>query len=214
MEKTVRKRGTAAFWAAVGVVLCLLSSHAEDALGAFGGAGGVARETETRALSAPKPQKEAKIPQVAAPKSAKPKAGRRLDPTRKLGPVKGVRVYGSREFGQRVELDKRVLKLLESDEVRTVGDVQNALKSVQQELMNKGFYLVQLSLPIKDVYLPEDGTIGVLVDEGRFGQLTLHFYGDGVVTNSEGIADTTAEKPTATANINFFIRKPSRKHCR
>ena len=27
-------------------------------------------------------------------------------------------------------------------------------------------------------------------------------------------ADTTADKTTATANINFFIPKPSRKHCR
>ena len=187
MKMTVRKRGTAAIGVVVGVVLSLLCARAEDALGAFGGAGGVAREAETRALNASQPHKETNLPKVAPPKSAKVKAGRRLDPSRKLGAVKGVRVYGSREFGERVGLDKRVLKLLEGDEVRTVGDVQNALKSVQQELMNEGFYLVQLSLPVKDVYTPGDGTLGVLVDEGRFGLLTLHFYGDGVATNVEGI---------------------------
>ena len=187
MKMTVRKRGTAAIGVVVGVVLSLLCARAEDALGAFGGAGGVAREAETRALNASQPHKETNLPKVAPPKSAKVKAGRRLDPSRKLGAVKGVRMYGSREFGERVGLDKRVLKLLEGDEVRTVGDVQNALKSVQQELMNEGFYLVQLSLPVKDVYTPGDGTLGVLVDEGRFGQLTLHFYGDGVATNVEGI---------------------------
>lgn len=192
MNETIRKRGATSFGAVVCACFCLLTAHAEEALGAFGGAGGVARETETRVLNAPKPQKEAKFPKVAPPKSSRTKAGRRLDPTRKLGPVKGVRVYGSREFGQRMELDKRILKLLEGDEVRTVGDVQTALRSVQQELMNDGFYLVQLSLPIKDVYIPEDGTIGVLVDEGRFGQLTLHFYGDGVATNAEGIVGKSA----------------------
>ena len=189
MKKTSRKRSYAAFWGVAWVVLCLLSVQAEEPLGAFGGAGGVAREAETRALNAPQPQKKAKLPKVAAPRQVKGRAGRRLDTSRKLGTVKGVRVYGSREFGERVGLDKRVLKLLEGEEVRTVGDVLNALKSVQQELMNEGYYLVQLSLPIKDVYMPEDGTVGVLVDEGRFGQLSLHFYGDGVVTHAEGIAE-------------------------
>ena len=187
MKKTSRKRSYAAFGGVAWVVLCLLIVRAEEPLGAFSGAGGVAREPENRVLNAPKPTKEATLPKVAPSARAKSRPGRRLNLTRKLGPVKGIRLYGSREFAQRAAIDKRVLKLLEGDEVRTVGDVQDALKSVQQELMNEGFYLVQLSLPLKDVYLPKDGTLGVLVDEGRFGQLTLHFYGDGVAMKAEGV---------------------------
>ena len=189
MKMNARKRRIAVLGAVTSFVLFFLSVHAEEPLGTFGGAGGVAREAEVRALNAPRPAKEAALPKIAPTAPAKSKAGRRLDVARKLGPVRGVRVYGSREFGQRVKLDEQILALLEGDEVRTVGDVQKALKTVQQNLMNQGFYLVQLSLSNKDTYIKEDGTVGVLVDEGRFGELTLHFYGDGVVTNGSEVVE-------------------------
>ena len=188
MEKADRKRGSVAFGVAACVVFCLLGVRAEESLGAFSGAGGVAREPENRVLNAPKPSKEAVVPKIKPAASSKKKGGR-LNLERKLGTVRGVRIYGSRDFAQRTGLDEKILTRLEGDEVRTVGDVQAALDAVRQELMNKGYYLVQLSLTRKDSYIPADGTIGVRVDEGRFGNLTLHFYGDGVVTNAEGIAE-------------------------
>ena len=189
MGKTVRKRVYAAVVSAACVVSCLWYAKAEETLGAFSGAGGVAREAETRGLNAPKPSKEASVPKIEPTASSK-KKGPRLNLDRKLGPVHGVRVYGSRDFAQRVALDEKLLALLAGDEVRTVGDVQTALDTVRQDLMNCGYYLVKIDLARKDSYVPEDGTIGVRVDEGRFGDLTLHFYGDGGSTNVEGIAES------------------------
>ncbi len=166
-------------------VLVSIGSRAEEGLGTFNGVGGVARDAERRALDAPKPAKEADVPMIAP---SAPTRGGRLDMARKLGPIKGVRLYGSKEFAHRMSLDKMILSRLEKD-VCTVGDVDKALTEVRQELMNKGFYLVRLSLSRKDAYLNKDNTLGVLVDEGRFGELTLKFYSKGAVTNTGEVAE-------------------------
>ena len=73
MKKTDRKRGYAVVVAAACVVSCFSVARAEEALGAFSGAGGVARESENRALNAPKPTKEASVPKIG-PKASFRKA--------------------------------------------------------------------------------------------------------------------------------------------
>ena len=189
MKTTGLQSGYAAFGCAVCAVLCLIGVRAEDSVGTFSGAGGVSRDAERRAVNVSVPHKDAAIPKIAPSDSPKKKG--RLDLERKLGPINGVRLYGSRAFAKEKRLDTKILALLGgTNEVRTVGDVQAALDTVRQDLMNRGYYLVQLSLSNKDSYIPADGTIGVRVDEGRFGEVTLHFYGDGVATNAEGVAES------------------------
>ena len=152
------------------------TTMAQEGLEPMSGTGGVMRDAERRAL-APLPSREAdKLPDVKPAKQAE-------DPRLKaaaekvLGPIEGVTVFGSREFAEREDVAGRIKTELDAkgEGDRTVGDVSEVLAKVRQDLMSKGFYLVRLSLARKNTYDENTHFLSVLVDEGRFGTISVKF---------------------------------------
>ena len=158
-------------------VLSLSSAFAENPLGAMA-VGGTMRDAENRALDVPAPAKESAAPKLTASGQEKP-AEQSAEDVRVLGVVESVRVFGSTNFAERVGLADRLLAALgTNDAARTVGEVTAAIASVRAELLDEGYYLVRLSLSRSKPYDVETRTLGVLADEGRFGNVAISFLND------------------------------------
>ena len=150
---------------------------AESPLGTMA-VGGVMRDAENRALDTSSPAKKETSPKLSASGQEKSSAQSAED-AKDLGVIEAVRVYGSTNFAERVRLGARILDALgTNDAVRTVGEVNAALASVRTALLGEGLYLVRLSLSRSKPYDAETRTVGVLADEGRFGNLTISFVND------------------------------------
>lgn len=158
--------------ASVFFVSCL--AVAQEGLEPMAGAGGVMRDAERRAL-APVPSRRArKVSDIAPGKhNAEPA---RKDDDKVLGPISDVRIYGATNFAERVNLAESVRDLLADGESKTRGQVREALSEIRQNLLQAGYYLVRLSPARKDsLYSEETRSLGVLVDEGRIGNITVKF---------------------------------------
>ena len=157
----------------IGFIVCGGMLYAQETLGPMAGTGGVMRDAERRAL-APLPTKEAgkASPSVQTDASAAPQ-----DESSKatLGVIETVKVFGSVEFAEREELSAKILMALGEGGEKTMGDVKAALAAVRQDFVDRGFYLVRIALARSAAYNPETKTLSVLVDEGRFGRLTIRF---------------------------------------
>jgi len=175
MAKFSFSREVAAFFAAASIVFVCPVVHAEEILGPMAGAGGVMRDAERRA-QAPVPTKEpteilAIVP--AAQLSAEEAAAARV-----LGPVAAVTAYGSTEFAAREHIADLLLERLGDGGDKTDADVAEALVAVRAELMKRGYYLCRITLARARAYDAETQTLGVLVDEGRFGEISVRFDGE------------------------------------
>ena len=172
MIKTARIR-VVSMSLGIGFIVCGGMLYAQETLGPMAGTGGVMRDAERRAL-APLPTKEAgkAAPSVQTDASAAPQ-----DESSKatLGVIETVKVFGSVEFAEREELSAKILMALGEGGEKTMGDVKAALAAVRQDFVDRGFYLVRIALARSAAYNPETKTLSVLVDEGRFGRLTIRF---------------------------------------
>jgi len=150
---------------------------AEEALGPMAGTGGVMRDAERRAVAAPPADSGRKTPEVAKPPVEDKKSA---EDATAIGPVKSVRVLGDVEFAQRSDIDipNRILAELAGDGSRTAGEIRDAIAKVRKDLMDKGYYLLRITLARRNAYTPGLGQLAVLVDEGRFGRVTISFVGD------------------------------------
>lgn len=158
-------------------VFCCVSSYGEDGIGAMAGAGGVMRDAERRALSSSLPSKANRgTTDVTAEKS--PVALSQEIAGKQIGPIASIRVFGATEFAEREKIPAKILTALGSEGDKTVGDVLGAIETVRKELLQKGYYLVRISLAKTDTYDKTTKTLSVLVDQGRFGKLTINFEGE------------------------------------
>ena len=149
-----------------------MSLYAQEALGPMAGTGGVMRDAERRAL-APVPTKDAgKVPSPQTGGVAEPQDA---SSQKVLGVIETVQVFGSIEFAEREEVSSKILGALGEAGVKTMGEVKAALAAVRQEFIDRGYYLVRIALARSATYNPETKTLSVLVDEGRFGRLTIRF---------------------------------------
>ena len=138
------------------------------------------RDAENRVLDASAPTKDSAAPKLTASGHEKSPA-QSAEGSKVLGVVEAVRIYGSTNFAERVGLAERILDALgTNDAARTVGEVNAAVASVRAKLLAEGYYLVRLSLLRSRPYDAGTRSVGVLADEGRFGNLTISFInGDG-----------------------------------
>ena len=149
--------------------MCL---YAQEALGPMAGTGGVMRDAERRAL-APVPTKDAgTIPSLRTGGGAEPQDASSQEV---LGVIETVQVFGSIEFAEREEVSSKILAALGEGGEKTMGEVKAALAAVRQGFIDRGYYLVRIALARSATYNPETKTLSVLVDEGRFGRLTIRF---------------------------------------
>ena len=173
---------------AVGAALAVLlvsPVFADNPLGPMA-VGGPMRDAENRALDTSAPAKDAAAPKLSASGQEKPSAQSAED-AKALGVIEAVRIYGSTNFAERVGLEARILDALgTNDAVRTVGEVNAAIASVRTALLDEGFYLVRLSLSRAKPYDAESRTVGILADEGRFGNLTISFINDDGEREEDG----------------------------
>ena len=167
----------------------LLSALAEGQLEPMAGTGGVIRDAERRVLSQQKPAKTAKaVPDI---KSAPAPAPARKDVEDKVvGPVANVRVFGSTAFAEREGVAGLMLAELGADGDKTVGEILKAIENVRAKLLERGFYLVRISLAKSGTYDKDSKTLSLLVDEGRFGKVNIAFGGeaDGTWFSADQIA--------------------------
>lgn len=158
-------------------VFCCVPLHGEDGLGSMSGTGGVMRDAERRALTTPVPARNGNgAVDVAAEPS--PSA---LSPEvegRKIGQISAIRVFGSTEFAEREEIPAKVMSALGEEGDKTVGDILAAIERVRKELLQKGYYLVRISLAKENTYDKATKTLSLLVDEGRFGRIDVAFEGE------------------------------------
>lgn len=149
-----------------------MNLYAQEALGPMAGTGGVMRDAERRAL-APVPSKDAgNVPSPQTGEAAEPQDASVQEV---LGVIETVRVFGSTEFAEREEIAPKILAALGGEGEKTMGEVKAALTAVRKEFVDKGYYLLRLALARTTAYNPETKTLSVLVDEGRFGRLTIRF---------------------------------------
>ena len=154
------------------VAYCGMSLYAQEAIGPMAGTGGVMRDAERRAL-APLPTKDAgKIP---SPQTGGASESQDASSQEVLGVIETVQVFGSIEFAEREEVASKILVALGEVGEKTMGEVKAALATVRQEFVDHGYYLLRIALARSAAYNSETKTLSVLVDEGRFGRLTIKF---------------------------------------
>ena len=161
-----------------GALLCALfvaQAHANDELGPMSGVGGIQRDAERRALASGPRKDAAAVPEISATgtrESSKVAQGDRV-----IGEIADIQVFGSVEFAEKHGLASMLLKELgeTGPGEKTVGEVTAAMSKVRQELIRQGFYLLRISLVRNGDYDKERKALRVLVDEGRFGRLTITF---------------------------------------
>ena len=158
---------------AFALVFVSLWAQAQDDIGPMAGTGGVMRDAERRALSTETPRDVPQVPEISVSKSLDDLSSGEQSGVM-VGPVESVVVYGSRDFAEQEDIAGRLLaELGEGD--KTLDDITEAIRKVRQDLLEKGYYLVRLVLSRKDTYNSETKTLGVQVDEGRFGKINLMF---------------------------------------
>ena len=154
------------------------TASADDALGPMTGTGGVMRDAERRALApaAGIPAKNAPAMDAPAPAVAEPDASQGSV----IGEIERISILGSVEFAERegIDVPGRILDALGGPGARTEGEVARAISSVQKDLLKEGFYLVRILPPRSGSYDETTKTLSLVMDEGRFGKLTLSFGQD------------------------------------
>ena len=157
--------------------LVAASAYAEEGLEPMAGTGGPMRDAERRALAPAIPKAEKKVPSLnVAEKASAPSPSAESDKV--LGPIEAVKVNGSKEFAEREGLANRILDALGEGD-KTLADVQAAIAEVRGDYMKRGFYLMRISVARNGAYDAKTKTLSILVDEGRFGKLTISFDADG-----------------------------------
>ena len=158
------------------LALCAMVALAEDSLEPMAGAGGVMRDAERRALKTVPTKEAGNVPSINAGKT--PEIAQDGAAKDEFGIIETVSAYGSTEFAEREGIPEKILEALGSREVKTRGEVVAALAAVRQEFMDRGYYLIRISLSRFSAYNKETRTLSVLVDEGRFGRMTINFGND------------------------------------
>ena len=168
-----------AILAAVATVIIAYSACADDAIGPMAGVGGVVREAENRVLAPnaePSKKAVAIAPVTAGNTTGASKAS--LMNGRQIGEIESVAILGSADFAEREGVGKSILEELGGPGVRTEGEVAAAVAKVQKDLMEQGYYLVRI-LPYRSgSYDAQTKTLFLVMDEGRFGTLSLSFDGE------------------------------------
>ena len=154
------------------VTLSFATAFADEAIGPMAGAGGVLRDAERRALSAVPKKDPGASPTITS--EDRPKAASTASDGKKLGAIENVKFFGSTEFAEEHGLAEKVLAALGTGE-KTSDEVSEALRSVRQDLMKDGYYLLRITMLRGKAYDPETKTLSLLVEEGRFGKLTIQF---------------------------------------
>ena len=156
----------------------LLSVLADGQLEPMAGTGGVIRDAERRALTRQEPVKEAKaIPDIKASRETAPDPKRKAIEGKVVGPIANVRIFGSTSFAEKEGIAGMMLAELGQDGDKTVGDILKAMEKVRSKLLERGFYLVRISLAKSGTYDKDTKTLSLLVDEGRFGNVNITFEG-------------------------------------
>lgn len=162
---------------AVAGVFCCVSADAAESIGSMAGTGGVMRDAERRALSPATPAKDGQA--AAGVAAGTPSVALSPEVSSKvIGPVAAVRIFGSTAFAEREEISTKVLAALGATGDKTVGDVLGAIETVRKELLQKGYYLVRITLAKANTYEKATKTLSLLVDEGRFGKVNVRFEGE------------------------------------
>lgn len=160
------------------VVVFVAITALSEGLEPMAGTGGVMRDAERRVTAQP-PAKPGKTlprvaPEAAVDSDAIDKMAKAAE-KKVIGPIAQIHVHGSTEFARREEIGNKLLEALGGGVDRTVGDVTAAFSSIRQELLKKGYYLVRISFARKNTYIPSEKALSVVVDEGRFGGVTVRF---------------------------------------
>lgn len=171
MPNVCRRRAATALL--LGAAMCVA---AEEGLAPMSGAGGVFRDAERRALTPAPVREPSAVPKALPPPKANAESA---DPAarRVIGPISKIRIHGSTAFAERERVAEGILAAL-GDGDKTVGDVADAIAGVKKALLKKGFYLVRITVARVRTYDRATGELALVVDEGRFGELTLTFAGE------------------------------------
>lgn len=211
-------------------------SQSSDSIGPMAGTGGVMRDAERRAFSRPAVKENRALPEIDAKERKGKKQGR--DGAKVIGLITDVRFFGATNFAEKVQMKDRVLEKLNDGEVKSRGQVEDVLGEVCQDLLKRGYFLCRLSPSRSALYDENAQTLGVLVDEGRIGNINVKFkdapdaeksYDDGTWFSKEQILrrfrylkegepfDYTLVRsviydanahPDMTIDTHFSVRKP------
>lgn len=177
MSQRTLTAGVCAVLGAGAFLFVPVSAAAEEGIGQMSGVGGVLRESERRALEPNAVKPSGSAPDIAAPAKQDVKVSPE-NAVKGIGNVTGIDIRGSVEFAEREGVAGMIMKELGGAGEKTTGDVALALGNVRKELVGKGYYLVRLIVPAYGAYDKDTKRLAVLVDEGRFGKLTIHFSED------------------------------------
>ena len=91
----------------------------------------------------------------------------------KIGVIKSLTLSGDVDFaeeqGVKVFLEERLVDGAE----KTVGDLNAAISALRDEFSKGGFYLATVFPASADAYNPQTGDLALVVDPGRFGDVTV-----------------------------------------
>ena len=90
-----------------------------------------------------------------------------------IGEIKALAISGAVDFAK----DEGVVAFLEGKlvdgRVKTVGDLQGAIMASLKDLNSRGFYLASIYPASADAYDAKTGTLALVVDSGRFGDIKV-----------------------------------------
>jgi len=133
-------------------------------------AGQAASSTLKRA-QAPEKVQDAKPTPTAAPQEDA--AGTAARDAVKMGVVSNVVIVGDAPFAAEEKIDSLLSSLLCDGAEKTVGDLRTALREARQKLVRRGYYLSLVQPSRADAYDMETRSLELLVDPGRFGDVTV-----------------------------------------
>lgn len=156
--------------------LVLGHAFAEEPLAAQAGSDTLSRATQAAPVEEIVETPDAR-PDLGAPNAAG-------EDSIKIGRISQIAISGDVEFAK----SEKVGELLEAElcdgSEKTIGDLKATIFSVRKQLINRGFYLINIDVASANAYHRETETLDLTVNPGYFGEVDVN-HEDGWYSNEQ-----------------------------
>ncbi len=139
-------------------------------------AGQAGSDTLKRAQAPAAVHGEAKTPD-AKPAADKPAPS--ANDTVEIGVISKLNLTGDAAFIADEDVEDLLAPALADGAVKTVGDLKKAIAAARAALIDRGYYLIAIAPASEAAYHADTGVLDLVVDPGRFGDVTVTMNNNG-----------------------------------